>query len=143
VDITFIWQNELDVADGGVWPRSLTDAHLPLQHGLQMAFRQGVDDLSIPGDELQPLSVEVRRVPSQPGNGLGTRNGNRYVPVRAELDERHILVKYRRIRVQGLADHDAHFQRGLGFAVTYLVGAQHELGDVDHDDALALHERRP
>jgi hypothetical protein len=91
----------------------------------------------------KPSRSKSARVAAQLRHELGARDRRRHVPVRAELDAAQVGVEQGRALVQRLADDDLHAQLHTDAAVAHLVGAQHELRDVDDDHARPLQQRGP
>ena len=116
---------------------------LPAITASRFCRRQRAQHLAVGRDELEALAVEEAGVEAQPRHRLGPGDRRRHVPVGAELDEAHVLVEQRRARVEGLADDDLHLHAHGDAAVAHLVGAQHELGDVDQHHARPLQQRCP
>ena len=142
VDVVPVGEHELDVAERVGRPRTLADAQRAGEHCVELRRRQhGVD--AARSHELETFAAPVRRVPAKPRNHFVAADRGWHVPVRAEFDAAQTLVEEGRGMVHGLAHDDPHLLAHLDATIHDLVGAQHVLGDVDHDHAGAAHQRCP
>ena len=143
VDIVVVRENKLNIPQGILGARPLTDARFTALHGRQLLFAHHRHHLARAHHDLETLPVKISGIPSQLGHRLTTRNRGRHIPVGAELDHPHLLVKHWRLGIERLADNHVHLQRNLHLRPINLEAAQLELRQINHQHALIDHQRRP
>ena len=143
VDVLAVRKDELDVAERVAWPRPLADSCIAGQDGVQHPRGQRLDDAALRGHELEAFAIEVTGVAPQAWHHFAASDGRRHIPVRLELDVAHLLFDQRGARVHRLADDDLHRRAHEDPVALHLVGAQHELRNVDDDHARPLQQRCP